>query len=170
MPNDSSRPGFDVYCQWLASTADQRVFADRERDPEVNAARFATLIAAARSARYVTPRYLEPLQLLAAAESSSVTRPPELVTARGFRVTIAYDDGADRESACLCILVHCPPDLIGQLKGETAYLWNGTERFELGQFDADGKAIGTLPAGIEITLSDLSSGRVKLDEPAPPGG
>jgi hypothetical protein len=40
--------------------------------------------------------------------------------------------------------------------GRSVYLWYGSTRFELGQFDADGKALGTLPAGIEITLSDFA--------------
>jgi hypothetical protein len=54
--------------------------------------------------------------------------------------------------------------------GQTAFLWNGSQRFELGQFDADGKAIGTLPAGIEITMSDFAAGHIKLEEPDAPGG
>jgi hypothetical protein len=138
--------------------------------PVAQAARFEALITAARGARYAAPRHVETLQLLAAADRSGVARPPELTTARGFRVTLAYDDGPDGESSSICVLVRCPSELIGRIKGETAYLWNGTERFELGQFDADGKAIGTLPAGIQITLSDFSSGRVKLDEPPPADG
>jgi hypothetical protein len=55
--------------------------------------------------------------------------------------------------------------LIGQVQGQVAYLWNGTKRFELGQFDIDGKAIGTLPAGMQITLSDFATGNVKLEAP-----
>jgi hypothetical protein len=53
------------------------------------------------------------------------------------------------------------------IESGTAYLWYGTERFELGQFDGDGKAIGALPAGIEISASDFAQGRVKLEEPRP---
>jgi hypothetical protein len=158
----------------LVSTDDRGITEDGGTSTRkltiAQAARYETLMTAARSARYVAPRYVEALQLLAASDRSGVARPPELITARGFRVTIAYDDGAEGESSSICVLVRCPSELIGQLKGETAYLWNGTERFELGQFDADGKAIGTLPAGIEITLSDFSSGRVKLDEPPPADG
>ncbi len=63
--------------------------------------------------------------------------------------------------------------MIAQVQGKTVYLWNGTARFELGQFDADGKALGTLPAGIEITLADFTNGRVQLEAPGSredPGG
>ena len=167
MPTDPRRPGFDVYCRWLASTDRRSGYADDAAAATEREARYETLITAARTTRYSVPRYLEALPLAAAAERSSATHLPEMITARGFRVTISYEDGSDRDSSSLCVLVRCPTDLAGQLEGETAYLWNGTERFELGQFDADGNAIGTLPAGIQITQSDLSSGHVKLDEPQP---
>jgi hypothetical protein len=91
-----------------------------------------------------------------------------LTTARGFRVTLAYDEGASQGASSICVLVRCPPELIEAVQGETAYLWNGTERFELGQFDSEGKAIGTLPAGIEISLTDFALGNVRLEEPSPP--
>jgi len=45
------------------------------------------------------------------------------------------------------------------------HLWYGTERFELGQFDAEGKAIAELPAGLEITASDFALGKIKFEEP-----
>jgi hypothetical protein len=107
----------------------------------------------------------EVLQLLAAADHTPAAMPPELTTARGFRVTLVYDEGENSRSSSICVLVHCPPHMIGSVEGETAYLWNGSQRFELGQFDSEGKAIGTLPAGIEISLSDFTSGRVLLEEP-----
>jgi hypothetical protein len=54
------------------------------------------------------------------------------------------------------------------MHGETAYLWNGSERFALGQFDADGKVLGTLPAGVGVSLGDFKQGRIKLEEPSSP--
>ena len=66
------------------------------------------------------------------------------------------------------MLVQCPPEKVSQVQGSTAYLWNGSERFELGQFDADGKAIGTLPVGVQISISDFALGKVKLEEPPDP--
>jgi hypothetical protein len=119
--------------------------------------------AASRGAR------IEVLRLLAAADPNA-TRPPELTTARGFRVTLAYDEGgvsAAAEGASICVLVHAPPEQVEAVQGKTAYLWSGNDRFELGQFDTDGKAIGTLPAGIEISLSDFVDGKIKLEEPPP---
>jgi len=170
-------PRFDEFLRWLAH---REALPGTGPPPD----RYTTLLAAARLARDETLRaredqtpgyssnmgaHLEVLHLLAAASSEeSASRPPELTTARGFRVTLSYDDGASAGDSTICVLVRCPPELIGQLSGQSAFLWNGTERFELGQFDAEGKAIGTLPAGIEIALSDFTQGRVKLEEP-PPG-
>lgn len=111
---------------------------------------------------------LETLQLLAAADQDESGQPPQMTTARGFRVTLAYDEGKRPGISSICVLVQCPSELIASVQGETAYLWSGTERFELGQFDADGKAIGTLPAGIEITLTDFKAGRIQLEEPDAP--
>jgi hypothetical protein len=177
MSRSSSSPDLDDFARWVA-----RKF----KDPSVNTTETATreryqkLLAAARSARdemlqgrksrAMGPNVgrVEVLQLMAAADKSDSTRPPELTTARGFRVALAYDDGGGSSSASICVLVQCPPELIESTQGQTAYLWNGAERFELGQFDSDGKAIGTLPAGIEISLSDFAAGKVKLEEPTPP--
>jgi hypothetical protein len=109
---------------------------------------------------------VEVLGLLAAASTDANTRPPELMTPRGFRVTLAYEEESNAKRSSICILVRCPPEMIGQVQGGTVFLWYGSTRFELGQFDADGKAIGTLPAGIEITLSDFAKGIVKLEAPS----
>jgi hypothetical protein len=108
----------------------------------------------------------EVLSLLAAATDDSSV-PPEMTTARGFRVSIVYGE-APAGSSSLCVLVQCPAALASKLVGRTAYLWSGDRRFELGQFDPDGRAIGTLPAGIEITASDFQHGAVQLEEPDPP--
>ena len=167
MSGNSPPPKFDAFATWLAR---------RQATPATGgtAARYEKLLAAARDARDETlgsksrdqkTGHIEVLQLLAAADKSDTARPPELMTARGFRVTLAYDESGDPLVSSLCVLVHCPPELVGRVQGETAYLWSGSERFELGQFDAEGKALGMLPAGIEITLSDFTQGKVKLEEP-----
>lgn len=111
----------------------------------------------------------EVLQLLAAS-SDGMARPSDLITVRGFRVKLDYRDGTDTRPSSICVLVQCPEQLLASVQGRIAYLWNGAERFELGEFDADGKAIGTLPAGIEITLADFTTGRVTLEAPEGPGG
>jgi hypothetical protein len=171
MSNNNELPDFDEFCGWLARHL---------KGPAQNGARYQGTLAAAGAARDEFLRaqsmaqrpkpaakygHFETLQLLAAADKSESARPPEVMTARGFRVTLAYDEGESADSSSICVLVRCPPELIEALEGETAYLWNGTDRFELGQFDSEGKAIGTLPGGIVISMSDFAQGRVKLEEP-----
>jgi hypothetical protein len=172
MLKDSNVPSFEEFARWLAL---------RSPPPTQDEARYEKLRAAARDARdeFLTAQrgiapnpdasehygHFEVLQLLAAADKSESTRPADLTTARGFRVTLAFEEGGGGDVSSICVLVQCPPELIGTVQGETAYLWNGAQRFELGQFDVEGKAIGTLPAGIEISPSDFAMGNVKLEEP-----
>jgi hypothetical protein len=164
MSSKSPPPDFGEFTRWVRNSVDAPV--NFQANPQ--------LLVAARAARdqavqarlsTSAPGNVEVLQLLAAASTDEASRPPELMTAKGFRVTLAYDDGGGASKPSICVLVQCPPDLVTQVQGQTAYLWNGSERFELGQFDADGKAIGTLPAGIEITLSDFATGNVRLEAP-----
>lgn len=173
MLKDSNVPSFEQFARWLALRSPQ---------PTEDEARHQRLRAAARDARdeFLTAlrgvaapnpeagaRYghFEVLQLLAAADKSESPRPADLTTARGFRVTLAFEEGGGGAASSICVLVQCPPELIASVQGEAAYLWNGAQRFELGQFDAEGKAVGTLPAGIEISPSDFAMGNVKLEEP-----
>jgi hypothetical protein len=172
MTSDSTPPDFQAFTRWVASRFAVR--AENRKPPE-------NLVAAARAARDATlsatraaqpnlstsgggRRQIEILQLLAAASMDEGSRLPELSTPRGFRVTLAYDERLGAIGSSIGVLVQCPPNLIEQVQGQTAYLWNGDERLVLGQFDSDGKAIGTLPVGTEITLSDFKSGKVKLEE------
>jgi hypothetical protein len=181
MPGNPQKPSFGEFVAWLRSQSE----ATSRRAREASPTHFQRSLAAAREARAevlhamqssrapaAPPRgaHIEVLQLLAAAEPNAA-KPPELTTARGFRVTLAYDEGgmpAGAGNSSICVLVHAPPEQVEAVQGKTAYLWSGNDRFELGQFDADGKAIGTLPAGIEISLSDFVDGKVKLEEPPPP--
>jgi hypothetical protein len=95
MSNDHTIPDFDDFSRWLAR---------RFGSPTANAERYEALLSGARAAREAflesRPRmpvgalesaaargHLEVLQLLAAADHSPSARPPELTTARGFRVT-----------------------------------------------------------------------------------
>jgi hypothetical protein len=167
MPVERPPPNFSDFARWVAAQQDASP-AEREAPEE--------MLAAARQARdewvpapaYAERMEVEVLQLLAAASTDADSRPPEVMTPRGFRVTLAYEEESSASRSSICVLVRCPPEIIGQVQGKTVYLWNGATRFELGQFDADGKAIGTLPAGIEITLSDFARGTVKLEAPNAP--
>lgn len=175
MCHERSRPAFDDFLRFVASRhgpfREESVPSDR-------------LLAAARSARMalLSPHppdrrarhahesgavHVEALELLAAS-SADTGRPSELTTVRGFRVKLDYRDGTDTEPSSICVLVQCPEQFIKRVQGRVAYLWSGAARFELGEFDIDGKAIGTLPAGIEITLADFATGRVKLEAPGTP--
>jgi hypothetical protein len=170
MSSKSPPPSLNDFARWVRNTVDVE---------STSANAHQKLIAAARAARdaAVATRHsdsespsrrssrLEVLQLLAAASTDERFRPPELLTAKGFRVTLAYDDGSTVKEPSIGVLVQCPLELVPQVQGQTAYLWNGSERFELGQFDADGKAFGSLPVGIEITLADFATGNVKLEAP-----
>jgi hypothetical protein len=172
MPSKPLPPDFEQFAKWAAS---------QSRPRPVNADSYERLLTAARATRdeylriveAVGPtamvkesgHHVEVLQLLAAASVEEVTRPPELTTARGFRVTLAYDDGERPEQSSICVLVQCPPEMLTYVQNHTVYLWNGSQRFELGEFDIDGKAIGTLPAGVQISLSDFASGKITLEEP-----
>jgi hypothetical protein len=156
-----SSPTFEDFTRWVA--AQGKASSAGPPSPAV--------VAEARSARDEMLRQLPAptgrrttLQLLAAA-TDDAGLPPELTTAHGFRVSIVYGESPKDTSASLCVLVQCPHDLIPAVVGRTAYLWNGNQRFELGEFDSEGKAIGSLPAGIEITASDLTRGSVQLEEP-----
>lgn len=168
--SENSSPDFHQFTRWAAA---------KFRSPGAGTDRYARLLFAARAAREEVIRSVESgmrdhpadqsgnievLQLLAAASADETTRPPELTTARGFRVTLAYDDGEGAEQSSICVLVQCPPELVRYMRGEVAYLWSGSQRFELGEFDTDGKAIGTLPAGVQITVSDFVLGHIKLEE------
>jgi hypothetical protein len=174
MVDSTNPPTFRSFLAWLADRETTQAHPAAIAAPErvrtaALDARNETLQAlteAGQGAGHTRLGRQEPLQLLAAASPGGDDQPPpELTTPRGFRVTLAYDEGGSASGSSLCVLVRCPPELIDKLQGQTAWLWNGSERFELGQFDVEGKAIGTLPAGIEITLTDFSQGRVKLEGP-----
>jgi hypothetical protein len=172
MSHEPKPPSFDQFSRWLAERLDQ---------PRLKSERYETLREAAREARdeFVAAHGtaagvhaqtegqgpIEVLYLLAAADKSESSLPPEITTPSGFRVTLAYEEATGEDAASICVLVNCPPELIGALEGQMVCLWYGTQRFELGQFDGEGKAIGLLPAGLEITSSDFAQGRVKLEEP-----
>jgi hypothetical protein len=169
MSHEPKLPSFDQFSRWLVSRLDR---------PGLQPEHYEGLKQAAREARdeFVRSQGLaadasgaqgpvEVLQLLAAADKSASALPPEVTTSRGFRIALAYEDTGGDEPASIGVLVHCPAELVSALEGQSVYLWYGTERFELGQFDGEGKAIGALPAHIEITSADFAEGRVKLEEP-----
>jgi hypothetical protein len=178
MPTKPAPPAFANFARWVAEQQGPPGAILQPPDDLVAAARQAR-DAAVRSAQAARERHsvsqgrrgrIEILTLLAAASNHAGAKPPELMTARGFRVTLAYYEGSASDPASICVLVQCPLDRIAQVQGLSAHLWNGSERYELGQFDSDGKAIGVLPSGVEISLTDFAQGHVKLEEPDSPTG
>jgi hypothetical protein len=171
MSDAEKKPSFTDFSRWLASRLHQQGIPQEQYDQVSAGARSARneFVQARREARAestATPGAygsMETLLLLAAADADS-SLPPEIVTPRGFRITLAYEESSDAGSS-LGVLVTCPTELSASLEGQMAYLWCDTERFELGQFDADGKALGALPEGAVVTAEDFASGRVKLEVP-----
>jgi hypothetical protein len=170
MPPDRPTRSYEDFTAWLARRS-RSACAEHQARPVLlraaRAARDATLSATtgAAASRWEAGGHLECVQLLAAADGCDTSRPTELVTPRGFRVALAYDEGSDPNGSSICVLVRCPPELVEVITGKTVFLWAGCVRFELGEFDSEGKAIGTLPAGLDISLGDFASGHVKLEAP-----
>jgi hypothetical protein len=163
MPDEPKAPDFDQFSRWLATRL-SGVAATPDRFDEVRVAAREARTEFLQARQDLVPAGIEVLELLAAADRDE-SLPPEITTPRGFRISLAFEEGSDGDLSSIGVLVTCPPALIAEVQGKTAYLWSGSERFELGQFDAEGKAIGTLPAGIEITASDFAFGKVKLEAP-----
>ncbi len=172
MANVPKLPNFDEFSRWLAARLNRPVVNLRRYDPVHTAGREARdeVVQARRTVESQSsesaqrPVSVEVIELLAAADSDA-SLPPEITTRRGFRLTLAYDVDAAADARSICVLVNCPTELTGAVESKTAYLWNGGERFEIGQFDAEGKALGMLPNGVEITAADFALGKVKLDAP-----
>jgi hypothetical protein len=165
MPSNTPPPDFKKFARWVHHRVDVAPVDSQPRRELLAAARAARDNAIKTRSRGSTQRNLDVLQLLAAASADEGSGLPELMTVKGFRVTLAYDEGDSNKPASICVLVQCPPELLTQVQGQTAYLWSESKRYELGQFDADGKAIGPLPAGIQVTLADFEAGNVKLEAP-----
>jgi len=172
MSRDSSPADIEAFARWVA---------DRVGAPPTGGEAPAMLLAAARAARdefLLSSQELpagqaiaakrgtsmEVLDLLAAASADQDIQLPQLTTAKGFQVTLARDDSGAADAA-IGVLVRCPAELIGLVCGNSTYLWKGAERFHLGQFDMDGKALGFLPTGTQITAADFSGGKVQLETP-----
>jgi len=163
MSGESSNRDFPAFTRWVAKRFGAR--AEQVRPPQ-------ELVTAARDARdeilraTQAPDEIEVLNVVAAADFTETRRPTDLTTARGYCVSFAFDESGGANARGVCVRVQCPERLIGCSEGRSPALWKGAERFELGEFDADGNAIGTLPPGVDITLADLAQGQVKLQEPS----
>jgi hypothetical protein len=163
MSGESSNRDFPAFTRWVAKRFGSRTEQVRPSEELVTAARDARdeILRATQA-----PDEIEVLTVMAAADFTETMPPATMTTARGYRVSFAFDESGGANASRVCVLVQCPERLIGCSEGRSPALWKGALQFELGQFDADGKAIGTLPAGVDITLADLAQGQVKLQEPS----
>lgn len=162
-------PDFDQFSRWLKAKWDK---------PRAQAESYSSVYVAAQEARnaFVAGRNdvnaltalpndvagsVEVVQLLAAADGDAVI-PPELTTALGFRIHFSFGGAADQDSL-VYVLIYCPSDRVADLTGSSAHLWIANERFAMGQFDAEGKTLGALPAGVSVTAADFLNGTISLE-------
>ena len=117
MPLERPPASFREFVRWLAARQNADL-TDREA-PEglLAAARQAReeWMAASRSSTVQTAgadadqAQIEVLRILAAASTDTNTRPPELMTPRGFRVTLVYEEEPNANRSSICVMVRCPP-------------------------------------------------------------
>jgi hypothetical protein len=158
--SDSPKPGsFRDFLRWLA-----------ESSPSAGAdlaAPSADLIAAAnrawretqslRSAQPETPGppvahgfYHEDLELMAAAELDKGQPLPRLRTPNGFVISALYGTQRMAGTAPIALLVECPVASIELFKGLRVQVLSGDRWVDVGEIDADGKATGDLPEGMDF--------------------
>ncbi len=165
MSGEPSNRDFPAFTRWVAKKFGAQAETVRPSEQLAAAARGARdEMLRARATQ--TPDEIEVLTVVAAADYTEAMLLTDMTTARGYRVSFAFDENDTAQASGVGVRVQCPASLIGRNEGRSPALWKGAERFELGQFDGDGKAIGTLPPGIDITPADLAHGLVKLQEPS----
>lgn len=165
MSADSTPPDFRAFTRWVARRFGSQALKLQVPEHLLAAARAARDAAQTADATTSARANMEVLELLAAASTDEAGVLPELTTPLGFRVTLAFDGVRDDPATTIGVLVRCPPSLLNNMKTQTPYLWSGDARYQLGQFDVDGKAFGTLPTQVRITVSDFMQGKVKLEVP-----
>src|SRR5207244_2798393 len=96
LSDGSSKPDFGAFTRWVAShySASACEQAPAHRNALLSAARIArdANLRTQNKSQDVPRGPLEVLHLMAAASMDVNARTPELTTARGFRVTLSYDD------------------------------------------------------------------------------
>src|SRR5271156_695466 len=99
MSPNSAPPGFEEFARWVTSKVNAAPKNSRAYEALLAAARFARDQSLGTgpsdlSSSAAGQDNVEVLLLLAAASTDDDARPPELMTAKGFRVTLAYDDAS----------------------------------------------------------------------------
>lgn len=105
----------------------------------------------------VTPAWFhdERVLLMAAADDSTGVSAPRILTDQGFAITPFYRLGATAGEPPTAVVIECPKGQIENYRERTAYLELGGQLIEVGPFGEDGKAQGTLPAGVKFELESF---------------
>jgi hypothetical protein len=157
----SPNPGsFKDFLRWLAESEPTAGADSTPPSPELLAAanlawRETQSLRAAQpqapGARVGQRYYQEDLELMAAADLAHGGHPvPRLRTPNGFVISALYKGNSIAGSAPIALLVECPVDSIELFKGLRVQVLAGDRWVEIGAIDADGKATGDLPEGMDF--------------------
>ena len=95
--------------------------------------------------------YQEDLELMAAADLDNGGHPlPRLRTPNGFVISALYGAHSAAGAAPIALLVECPLASIELFRGLRVQIQAGDRWVEIGEIDADGKATGDLPDGMDF--------------------
>jgi hypothetical protein len=95
--------------------------------------------------------YQEDVEMMAAADLENVGHAlPRLRTPNGFIISALYGTNRTAGTAPIGLLVECPVASIELFKGLHVQVLAGDRWVELGEIDADGKATGDLPEGMDF--------------------
>jgi hypothetical protein len=95
--------------------------------------------------------YQEDLELMAAADLENTGYPlPRLRTPNGFVISALYGTNSLAGTAPIALLVECPVASIELFKGLRVQVLAGNRWVDIGEIDADGKATGDLPKGMDF--------------------
>jgi hypothetical protein len=159
--SDSSKPGsFEDFLRWLAESSPTTGADWVPPSSDVLAAanlawrETQSLRSAQREAQgahFGQGSYQENLELMAAADLDNGSHPlPRLRTPNGFVISALYGTDSKAGIAPIALLVECPLDLIELFKGLRVQVLAGDRWVEIGEIDADGKATGDLPEGMDF--------------------
>jgi hypothetical protein len=184
MSHDRGAGSFDDFVAWLSTKRQEP-----QREPKVEpSAAVLTGARAAReefqslrqqhrqeiAARVRAGRYYEELELLAAADPDQGRWMPRLRTPNGFAISALYGAHAPPGTPPVALLVECPANLIEVLSGQKVYVSIGGRWIEIGEIDADGRATGDLPPGLDFRppfafrVGELGEDAAELESPSDP--
>jgi hypothetical protein len=159
--SNSPKPGsFEDFLRWLAESGPTQG-ADSAPPPSdvLAAANLAwretqflkSAQRAAQAAHFGQGYYQEDVELMAAAGLDNGGHPlPRLRTPNGFVISALYGTNSSAWTAPIALLVECPVASIELFKGLRVQVLAGDRWVEIGEIDADGKATGDLPDGIDF--------------------